>query len=93
VDATNEFLARIRATALDRFDKPENRSGALDTDSLPSIDLGLSIMRQVIWALGSSTLTAIVTGHKQSQLNEQLPWNYANLVGSAHRLRLANGGL
>jgi len=25
----------------------------------------------------TSTLTAIVNGHKQSQINELLPWNYS----------------
>lgn len=35
----------------------------------------------------SNTLSAIVAGHKQSQINDLLPWNYVKLVGSAHRLR------
>ena len=33
----------------------------------------------------SGTLTAIVNGHKQSQIDELLPWNYPVLSSNSHR--------
>jgi hypothetical protein len=40
----------------------------------------------------ANTLTAILAGHKQSQINDLLPWNYVKEVGSAHRLRSITTG-
>jgi hypothetical protein len=37
----------------------------------------------------SATLTAIVQGHKQSQIHDLLPWSYDVTVSSGHRLRSA----
>ncbi|WP_407638444.1 transposase domain-containing protein [Cypionkella psychrotolerans] len=36
----------------------------------------------------TQTLQAIVNAHKQSQIADLLPWNYAAKVSSAHRLQI-----
>lgn len=33
----------------------------------------------------TATLTAIVNGHKQSRIDELLPWNYSVLCSKCHR--------